>query len=694
MNAVSPPATATGAGGTIAAVAPTEPVQLLGTLAIGSLSASEVLRGRRSELAFALLAAEHERLVSRDELAEALWPAGLPPSWAPALRVVIAQVRQLLRRAGWAADACLVTTRSGYRLSLPEGVETDLDQLRRAVERSAERLAAGDPEQAVAAAEWVRSRAGLAFLPEHDGPWVDQHRRQLHRWLTQAWRLEAEGWAELGDRRRAGEAAAGLVGADPLDESAHRLRIRLLAGGGDASGAARAYEECVAILARELGVRPSPETEAARWAVPDQGAPASAGDVVPPVPAEGTAPAVPGAANHRRLGVLVVEDHDFQRRTLVQVLQAIGVGWVESVSDGADALERIRRGPHPDLVLCDIDLPRMDGVEFVRHLGAEGRCMAVAFTSALEPAMLRSVEALSAGYGLDVLGALPKPVTAKRLRQLLDGFAPRSGEDVAPERGRPARPEELRRALNAGEVTARFRPRLDLITGTLSAVTIKPAWERHAGGPVPAATVADLAGQGGFLHELGQEMLRRAARVLNHRSAAAVPRAVVVPLPRASVADVRLADHWAQRAESYHLEPGRLVASVDLRHQPGGAEVLDALTRLRLKGFGLSLHGYDASAAARQCVTRLPFSAVTLAPRLVSGASGDAQREERLEALVEEVTRLGLPVVADGCDHRDDFALLVGLGCPEAQGDYIGGALAAAELARWTPAGALTQPQA
>ena len=78
-------------------------VVLLGRLSIdreGGASARQTLPGRRAELVFAYLAAEHRRTVSRDELADALWPDRLPDSWAAALRGVISEVRRFVETVG------------------------------------------------------------------------------------------------------------------------------------------------------------------------------------------------------------------------------------------------------------------------------------------------------------------------------------------------------------------------------------------------------------------------------------------------------------------------------------------------------------------------------------------------------------------------------------------------------------------
>ncbi|MDX6677293.1 MAG: family transcriptional regulator, regulator of embCAB operon, partial [Solirubrobacteraceae bacterium] len=114
--------------------------------------ASVSLPGRRAELVFAYLAAEHRRTVSRDELADALWPERLPDSWAAALRGVMSEVRRFLERGGLGGGEILVTERSGYRLRLPDDVVVDLDAARAELAAARRLLTAGDATAAAAAA--------------------------------------------------------------------------------------------------------------------------------------------------------------------------------------------------------------------------------------------------------------------------------------------------------------------------------------------------------------------------------------------------------------------------------------------------------------------------------------------------------------------------------------------------------------
>ncbi len=69
------------------------------------------------------------------------------------------------------------------------------------------------------------------------------------------------------------------------------------------------------------------------------------------------------------LVALVVEDDGFQRRTVARMLRALGAGEVREARDGKEGLAAMQNAAQVDLVVCDLDMPEMDGMEFMRHLG-------------------------------------------------------------------------------------------------------------------------------------------------------------------------------------------------------------------------------------------------------------------------------------------------------------------------------------
>jgi CheY-like chemotaxis protein len=115
------------------------------------------------------------------------------------------------------------------------------------------------------------------------------------------------------------------------------------------------------------------------------------------------------------LEVLVVADDGVARSTLMTLVRAFGVS-VRGAGDGDEAIRLIVERL-PDVVLCDIETPGLDGIGFVRRLRRDSRfrrILTVATAesgSGLETAMTRE-------RGFD--GHIVKPVTPEALARVLD----------------------------------------------------------------------------------------------------------------------------------------------------------------------------------------------------------------------------------------------------------------------------------
>ena len=120
--------------------------------------------------------------------------------------------------------------------------------------------------------------------------------------------------------------------------------------------------------------------------------------------------------------VLVVEDHDFQRRTILQILANLGVGSLLEAADGEAALTLLDAGKVPDVIVCDLDLPGMDGVEVVRRIADRHPGLGVVFASGLDDQVIDAAAATARDYSVTVLGALRKPLTARALFAAIDRF--------------------------------------------------------------------------------------------------------------------------------------------------------------------------------------------------------------------------------------------------------------------------------
>lgn len=235
--------------------------------------------GRLGRVALAYLIAERHRPVTRDELAEVLWGDDLPRSWETSLRGVALRLRGLLGAAGLVPAEALTSAYGCWQLQLPAGTVVDTETVPDDLARAEEALAEGRTEDAQALAEGAATVAGRGFLPEAAGPWVERRQAELRELHQRALETASHAAADAGDWAGALQWAEEAVEAAPLRESSYLRLMEAHAGAGNRGEALRAYERCRRVLVEELGVSPSPSTEAAYVALlgeePGEPAPAA-----------------------------------------------------------------------------------------------------------------------------------------------------------------------------------------------------------------------------------------------------------------------------------------------------------------------------------------------------------------------------------------------------------------------------------
>jgi DNA-binding SARP family transcriptional activator len=245
-------------------------IQLTGRLAVESdhtVVDERLLYGRQARLIFAMLVVERDRPVHRDELAEVLWPYGLPRTWDAALRGVVSKVRAFLGVAGLPQSAASSGGSGTYQLQLPPDVVVDVETAYSAVDTAEQALHEDDPARAIALAEYARKVVTRPFLPDAKGRWVDSVRDRLSKVRLWALCVLSEAYAQRGRYQLAVRAAEDAIALEPFRERTHQLLMRVHTAAGNPAEALRAYDRCRRLLAEELGVDPTSETAALHLAL-------------------------------------------------------------------------------------------------------------------------------------------------------------------------------------------------------------------------------------------------------------------------------------------------------------------------------------------------------------------------------------------------------------------------------------------
>ncbi|MHB8166823.1 MAG: EAL domain-containing response regulator [Sulfuricella sp.] len=388
--------------------------------------------------------------------------------------------------------------------------------------------------------------------------------------------------------------------------------------------------------------------------------------------------------NEITIRILVLDDEPFMLKLLGRMLANLGFVSVTTCDNGRAALELVDSpDSHPDLILLDINMPEMDGVEFVRHLVEHHYSGALILVSGEDERVLQSVEKLVRAHKITGLGYLSKPVTPEWLAALIEKWVPPSQGAIRAEK-KVYSAQELRAAIANGELINYYQPKVAVTTGEVIGVETLVRWRHPKDGMVFPDQFIGIAEQHGLIDELTRVVMTGALAQARIWQDAGLTLRVAVNLSMDNLTSLNFLDYVAEITAKAGVPPQEVVLEVtESRLMHDQRVPLEILTRLHLKRFRLSIDDFGTGNSSLTQLRDIPFDELKIDQSFVHGAWANDTQRAMFDASLGLAKQLGMEAVTEGVEDQADWDFVLQQGCDLAQGYFIAKPMSAEYLHTW-----------
>lgn len=391
------------------------------------------------------------------------------------------------------------------------------------------------------------------------------------------------------------------------------------------------------------------------------------------------------AMNQNDVSILIVEDEAFQRSVLNRMLQCLGISNLNEASNGKEALEIINK-KEPDLMVCDLKMPGMDGMELIRHLSRRQKKTAVIIASGMEPSLIHSAETMAQAYGVTILGSIEKPFTRNKLEALLRKYRLIQHKHPMPPQqiSKPFSINQIKKGLENQQFEPFFQPKIDIKTSRIDSAEVLARWRHPRKGIIGPNNFIPQMEQNELIDDLTWQIIKKSTIQCREWKEKGFKIIISINLSINSLTDLYLADRLTEYVRSEGIEPHNIILEItESATTTHLANVLENLSRLRMHGFGLSIDDYGTGYSTMQQLMRIAYTELKIDKSFVTNAALHESTRIILASSLEMAQKLRMKTVAEGVESQKDWDFLKELGCDIAQGYFIAKPMPADEFYDW-----------
>jgi len=357
--------------------------------------------------------------------------------------------------------------------------------------------------------------------------------------------------------------------------------------------------------------------------------------------------------------VLIIDDDPTQVAIMQAYFASLKVPDIKGTTNPSEALNYINNKQNEiDLIVSDLQMPEMDGLEFLRHLNGLKYVGKLAIISGVKSDLLDHASRLAKMHRLNIIGQVSKPVTKSSLDNVFlkeakeNSFAVKSEQYFITQ-------NDFSRAMDNNEIEPYFQPKIDVQTGRVIGAEALVRWNKPDVGFVSPEVLINFAEKNGRIEELTFYLFNKALKSSVEFLAIDPKQIFATNLSPDMARNLSLPDQLLSRIKSFGLKTESFSFEVTENNVLNlDTTTLEVLSRLRILNFDVAIDDFGTGSSNIQTLRDFPYSELKIDRAFVSNATNDVFSRETVRAAVSLSHDRGMKIVAEGVEDVETFAFI------------------------------------
>lgn len=358
--------------------------------------------------------------------------------------------------------------------------------------------------------------------------------------------------------------------------------------------------------------------------------------------------------------ILVVDDSKAILIVMEAILNELGMSnTITTCLNAKEALEKVKEDiNYFDAIFTDLNMPEMDGMELIRHLGELHYQGGIIIVSEMDHKVISLAANLAKQHNAHLIGNITKPVQLSQVSRLLIKVAQLNSHTLLKESA--ISKDELIDALKNDEITPFYQPKINADNNKIESVEVLARiLSSKDGNIILPNRFINTAEQHNLINQITFSLFEKAtSEFINMKAQLGHDFKMAFNLSPTQLDDLNCPNKLLLILELNQLTPSNIIIEITEQHALSSLMQLETLNRLRMHGFGISLDDFGVGFTNMNQLRNLPFTEIKIDRSLISHIETDLFSQVVVSSLFNITSKDNLDLVAEGVERPEELVYL------------------------------------